>query len=274
MSFKTPAGIAETIVAIGETKARLPFLSMLTLALLAGVYIAFGATLSIVVGQDGASRLGVGVTRFLSGSVFSMGLILVIIAGAELFTGNHLMAASRWTGRITTGEMLRNWSLVYIGNFAGSLLIVFLYVLSGLWRANGEAVGTAAVTLAAMKANLPFMEALIRGIGCNWLVCAAVWLALAAEDTMGKILGIYFPIMAFVTLGFEHSVANMFFIPLGILLKSQLAAPIAGLPDLSWEGFLVGNLLPVTVGNAIGGVVFVALPYWFVYIRGKKAESR
>ncbi|MEK6815745.1 MAG: formate/nitrite transporter family protein [Nitrospirota bacterium] len=272
MSFKTPAGIAETIVAIGETKARLPLLSMLTLALLAGVYIAFGATLSIVVGQDGASRLGVGVTRFLSGSVFSMGLILVIIAGAELFTGNHLMAASRWTGRITTGEMLRNWSLVYFGNFAGSLLIVVLYVLSGLWRANGEAVGTTAVTLAAMKANLPFMEALIRGIGCNWLVCAAVWLALAAEDTMGKILGIYFPIMAFVTLGFEHSIANMFFIPLGILLKGQLAAPIAGLPDLTWGGFLAGNLLPVTIGNIIGGVVFVALPYWFVYIRGRKMQ--
>jgi formate/nitrite transporter len=207
----------------------------------------------------------------MTGAVFSLGLMLVIIAGAELFTGNNLMISSAIAREITFGRMLERWALVYVANFIGSILIALLFVFSGLWRLSDSALGAAAVRIAYGKVNLPFIQALLRGVGCNWLVCLAVWMALAARQTIGKIFAIFFPIMGFVALGFEHSVANMYFIPTGIFLKTigGIAAPAGVAPQsLSWLTFLWRNLLPVTIGNIIGGAVFVGMSYWSAYLRG------
>jgi formate/nitrite transporter len=223
-----------------------------------------------------AGYLGVGFTKFMTGAVFSLGLMLVIIAGAELFTGNNLMISSAITREITFGRMLERWGLVYVSNFIGSILIALLFVFSGLWRLSDGALGAAAVRIAYGKVNLPFIQALLRGVGCNWLVCLAVWMALAARQTIGKIFAIFFPIMGFVALGFEHSVANMYFIPTGIFLRifGGVGAP-AGVAaeSLSWLNFLWKNLLPVTIGNIIGGGLFVGMSYWSAYLRGSNQKG-
>jgi formate/nitrite transporter len=268
---KAPNTIAETVAQkIGVGKTTSPWLSVLVLGILAGAYIGFGGMLATTVSFDMAGYLGVGFTKFMSGAVFSLGLMLVIIAGAELFTGNNLMISSAIAREITFGRMLQRWGLVYVANFIGSILIALLFVFSGLWRLSDGALGAAAVKIAYGKVNLPFVQALLRGIGCNWLVCLAVWMALAARQTVGKIFAIFFPIMGFVALGFEHSVANMYFIPTGIFLKTfgGIGAP-AGVPlgSLSWLTFLWKNLLPVTIGNIIGGAVFVGMSYWSAYLR-------
>jgi formate/nitrite transporter len=268
---KAPNTIAETVAQkIGVGKTTSPWLSVLVLGILAGAYIGFGGMLATTVSFDMAGYLGVGFTKFMSGAVFSLGLMLVIIAGAELFTGNNLMISSAIAREITFGRMLQRWGLVYAANFIGSILIALLFVFSGLWRLSDGALGAAAVKIAYGKVNLPFIQALLRGIGCNWLVCLAVWMALAARQTVGKIFAIFFPIMGFVALGFEHSVANMYFIPTGIFLRTfgGVGAP-AGVPhgSLSWLTFLWKNLLPVTIGNIIGGAVFVGMSYWSAYLR-------
>ena len=268
---KAPNTIAETVAQkVGVGKTTSPWLSVLVLGILAGAYIGFGGMLATTVSFDMAAHLGVGFTKFMTGAVFSLGLMLVIIAGAELFTGNNLMISSAIAREITFGRMLERWGLVYIANFIGSILIALLFVFSGLWRLSDGALGEAAVRIAYGKVNLPFIQALLRGIGCNWLVCLAVWMALAARQTVGKIFAIFFPIMGFVALGFEHSVANMYFIPTGILLKAfgGIAAP-AGVAagSLNWLAFLWKNLLPVTIGNIIGGAVFVGMSYWSAYLR-------
>lgn len=268
---KAPHTIAETIAQkVGVGKTTSPWLSVLVLGILAGAYIGFGGMLATTVSFDMAGYLGVGFTKFMTGAVFSLGLILVIIAGAELFTGNNLMISSVIAREITFGRMLKRWGLVYIANFVGSVLIALLFVFSGLWRLSDGALGAAAVKIAYSKVNLPFIQALIRGIGCNWLVCLAVWMALAARQTIGKIFAIFFPIMGFVALGFEHSVANMYFIPTGIFLRffGGVAAPSRmALESLNWLTFLWRNLLPVTVGNIIGGALFVGMSYWSAYLR-------
>jgi formate/nitrite transporter len=196
--------------------------------------------------------------------------MLVIIAGAELFTGNNLMISSVMAREITFGRMLERWGLVYSANFIGAVLLAVLFVFSGLWKLSDSALGAAAVRTAYGKVNLSFLEALLRGVGCNWLVCLAVWMALASQQTIGKIFAIFFPIMGFVALGFEHSVANMYFIPTGLLLRSWagLPAPAGYAPEsLSWLSFLWRNLLPVTIGNILGGGVFVGMSYWSAYLR-------
>ena len=268
---KAPNTIAETVAQkIGVGKTTSPWLSVLVLGILAGAYIGFGGMLATTVSFDMAGYLGVGFTKFMSGAVFSLGLMLVIIAGAELFTGNNLMISSAIAREITFGRMLERWGLVYAANFIGSILIALLFVFSGLWRLSDGALGAAAVKIAYGKVNLPFIQALLRGIGCNWLVCLAVWMALAARQTVGKIFAIFFPIMGFVALGFEHSVANMYFIPTGIFLKTfgGVGAPAGAAPEsLSWLTFLWKNLLPVTIGNIIGGAVFVGMSYWSAYLR-------
>ncbi|HUV09068.1 MAG TPA: formate/nitrite transporter family protein, partial [Spirochaetia bacterium] len=218
--------------------------------------------------------LGIGFAKFMSGAVFSLGLMLVIIAGAELFTGNNLMISSVMAREITFGRMLKRWGLVYLANFIGSLIIALLFTFSGLWKTGGGALGAAAVNIAYGKVSLGFTEALFRAIGCNWLVCLAVWMALAARQTIGKIFAIFFPIMGFVAMGFEHSVANMYFIPAGLFLRSLagIAPPQGANPEaLNWVSFLVKNLLPVTIGNIIGGGVFVGMSYWSAYLRPGKA---
>lgn len=274
---KTPKTIAETVastVSVGKTTS--PWLSVLVLGILAGAYIGFGGLLSTTVTFDLSARVGIGLTRFLAGSAFSLGLMLVVIAGAELFTGNNLMVSSVMTKDITLNTMAKRWALVYGANFIGSIVLAFIFYFSGLWNTGNGALGAVAVDIAFKKVNLGFIEALVRGIGCNWLVCLAVWMALAARQTIGKIFAIYFPIMGFVAIGFEHCIANMYFIPTGILLHqwAGIAAPAVFDPSsLSWVTCLWKNLFPVTIGNIIGGTVFVGMSYWGAYLRPVKSTG-
>jgi len=272
--FLSPKEVTETVVEIGKNKSELRMLPMLVLGVLAGVYIGFGAELCTMVTHDLSKYLGVGFAKFMGGSVFSVGLMLVVLAGAELFTGNCLMLTGVLAGKVSLKGMLRNWLFVYFANFAGSILLVVIMYYSGLWKVGNLRVGAAALATAAGKANLCFLEALCRGIGCNWLVCLAVWLAIAGKDSISKIFGIYFPITAFVASGFEHSIANMYFIPMGLFLKGNVAVVNAAgsaetINSLTWSRFLIGNLVPVTLGNIIGGAFFVGGAYYLAYLRKK-----
>jgi formate/nitrite transporter len=268
---KAPKNIAETVASsVGVGKATSPWFSVFVLGILAGAYIGFGGLLSTSVTFDLAARAGIGIAKVVAGSAFSLGLMLVVIAGAELFTGNNLMVSSVMSREITLTTMCQRWALVYVANFLGSILLALLFLLSGLWKTGNGALGTAAVGIAMSKLGLSFSEALFRAIGCNWLVCLAVWMALAARQTIGKIFAIFFPIMGFVAIGFEHCVANMYFIPVAIFLKSWagVAVPAGADPQaLGWLSFLWKNLLPVTIGNIIGGAVFVGMSYWGAYLR-------
>jgi len=268
---KAPKTIAETVAStVGVGKATSPWFSVFVLGILAGAYIGFGGLLSTSVTFDLAAKAGIGIQKFVAGAAFSLGLMLVVIAGAELFTGNNLMVSSVMSREITMRTMWQRWGLVYLANFIGSLLLAVLFLFSGLWKAGGGALGAAAVSIGFSKVSMGFGEALVRGIGCNWLVCLAVWMALAARQTVGKIFAIFFPIMGFVAIGFEHCVANMYFIPAAILLNSWagIAGPAAADPNtLGWVSFLLKNLLPVTIGNIIGGAFFVGLSYWGAYLR-------
>ena len=272
---KAPKNIAETVAqTVGVAKATSPWLTVFVLGILGGAYIGFGGLFATGITFDAAERLGVGLTRLLSGAAFSVGLMLVVIAGAELFTGNNLMVSSVMSGEISFGKMLRRWGTVFGANFIGAILVALLFYYSGLWKTGDGALGAAAVKIAYGKVQLSFSEALWRGIGCNWLVCLAVWMALAARQTVGKIFAIFFPVMAFVALGFEHCIANMYFVPTAILFVHEgVLAEIAGIDPatLSWAGFLWNNLLPVTIGNIIGGSVFVGMGYWGAYLRPSRA---
>jgi formate/nitrite transporter len=274
---KAPKTIAETVAqTVGVAKATSPWLTVFVLGILAGAYIGFGGFLSTTVTFDMAAKFGTGFTKLVGGAVFSVGLMLVVIAGAELFTGNNLMVSSVMSREITFATMAKRWGLVFGANFIGSILIAFLFYNTGLWKTADGALGIAAVKIAHTKVNLAFSEALWRGIGCNWLVCLAVWMALAARQIIGKIFAIFFPIMAFVALGFEHSVANMYFIPTGILFVQNSALPAihgVDLSTLNWVHFLWKNLLPVTIGNIIGGSVFVGMSYWGAYMRPAKTDK-
>jgi formate/nitrite transporter len=270
--FLSPKEVTENVVEISKNKSELQILPMLLLGMLAGVYIGFGAELCTMVTHDLSKHLGVGFAKFIGGSVFTVGLMLVVLGGAELFTGNCLMLTGVLAGKVKIVGMLRNWFFVYIANFAGSILLVIIMYYSNLWKVGNMGVGAAALATAAGKVNLSFLEAFCRGIACNWLVCLAVWLAIAGKDAISKIFGVYFPIMAFVASGFEHSVANMYFIPIGLFLKGNAAVVnAAGLAwpvdSLTWSSFLVGNLVPVTLGNIVGGAFFVGGVYYLAYLR-------
>ncbi len=265
-----PAEMAERVTTAGVTKANLPLVPTFTLAVLAGAFIAFGAmfyTLAVT-----GSDLGFGPTRVLGGVVFSIGLILVIVGGAELFTGNNLIVMAWASRQVTLSGLLRNWVIVYAGNFVGSVATVFLVALSGTLDIGGGSVAVTAVKIAAAKTQLPFLEALVRGVLCNTLVCLAVWLAFAAHTVPGKVVAVIFPVTAFVALGFEHSVANMYLIPIGIWAAGDPAVVSAtglgtgALAGMNPAGF-AANLVPVTVGNVFGGSVLVALVYWICYLR-------
>lgn len=271
LSCDPPPAVAKTAVGVAQKKATTALPSLCLLAVLAGAYIALGAILFTIVTNDLSGYLGDGLTRLIGGASFSLGLILVILGGAELFTGNNLLVTAFLDKKITGRQVLNNWFWVYLFNFAGALLVVLLFYYSGIWKANGGAIGVRAVNVAYAKATLPFGEALFRGIFCNWLVCLAVWLSFAAKDAVSKIVGIMIPITAFVAAGFEHSIANMYFIPMGLFLKGSetlqaLLAP-GVIEGLTWQGFFVNNLIPVTIGNIIGGAVFVAMAYWIAYLR-------
>jgi len=274
--FLSPGGIANAMIAIGKAKANLSISRMLLLGILAGAFIGFGSELATMTTYDMPKYLGVGFTKLIFGSVFSVGLMLVIIAGAELFTGNNLILIKVLNRDGDLGKMFKSWFWVYIANFTGSLLLVWIMYASGLWKTGDFAVGAKALAIANGKVNLGWWEAFTRGIGCNWLVCLAVWMSVAAKDIIGKIFGIYFPVMAFVASGFEHCVANMYFIPMGLLLKGNAtivaAAGLTGkLANLTWGGFFVNNLIPVTLGNIVGGSLCVATVYWLAYL--KKSEK-
>ena len=252
----SPSEIAARVASAGVTKASLPFLQMFILALLAGAFIAFGGMLfTLVMTNHG---LGFGPSRLLGGLAFSLGLILVVVAGAELFTGNNLIVMAWAERKISTAQLLRNWGIVFVGNIVGSIGMAALVYWSGTLDVNNGGVGETAISIASAKVSIPPIEAFFRGLLCNTLVCLAVWLCFAAHSLTDKVIAIVFPITAFVALGFEHSIANAYLIPIGFL---------AGATDVTWAGFLQ-NMLPVTVGNIVGGSVFVALVYWLVYRRG------
>ena len=271
-----PAAVAEKAEAVGVTKGKLNILSTVLLGILAGVFIGLGAMFCTVVTTD--AGLGFGLTKLLGGLAFCLGLILVVVAGAELFTGNCLIVMSWISGRTSFARLLRNWGLVYFANLAGALSLVGLMFYTNQWAFNGYGVGTNALLIANAKVNLTFGEALARGILCNALVCLAIWLCFSARTVVDKILAIIFPITAFVAAGFEHSIANMYFIPMGILLAGQPAVVEAagvtaqGAANLTWAGF-VGNLVPVTIGNIIGGGILVGVVYWLAYLRRERGAE-
>ncbi|MBT3767947.1 MAG: formate/nitrite transporter family protein [Rhodospirillaceae bacterium] len=265
-----PPEIASRIETAGVKKAHLPVLQTMVLAVLAGAFIAFGGMFYTLVVTD--SGMGFGPQRLLGGIAFSLGLILVVIAGAELFTGNNLIVMAWAENKISTHQLMRNWLLVYIGNFVGAMATALIVYWSGILSLGDGALGETAKAIAHGKVQLPFMEAFLRGVLCNTLVCLAVWLCFAAHTVTGKILAIIFPVSAFVALGFEHSVANMYLIPIGYLASvgdssaTGLMSYFTATNGITLSGF-IGNLVPVTLGNIVGGSVFVALVYWIVYLR-------
>jgi len=271
-----PREIALKAEAIGVQKTRLDFLSLVALAVLAGAFIGLGAMFAttVLAGADGV--LPFGVSRLLSGVVFCLGLILVVVGGAELFTGNNLMVMAWAAGKVSPREMLRAWAIVYVGNFIGAVGTAGIVFLSGQYLSGKGSVAGVALTIATNKVSLSFEHGLFLGILCNVLVCLAVWLAYGARTAADKIMAIVFPVSAFVVAGFEHSVANMYFIPLGLFIKAwapaamwtQIGATSVNYAALTWAG-LVDNLIPVTLGNIIGGGGLVGLVYWFVYLRNR-----
>lgn len=249
-----PDQIARLAEEVGVRKARSDVMATVTLGILAGAFIAFGAMFYTIAVT--ASELGFGPTRMLGGAAFSLGLVLVILGGAELFTGNSLIVIAWASQRIGTGDLLRNWCLVFLGNLVGAVATALMVHWSGIMALGDGAVGATAASITAQKLALAPGQAFFRGILCNVLVCLAVWMSLAAHSVSGKVLAILFPVTAFVALGFEHSIANMYLLPIGMLQ--------AGGVD---PGPLVRNLAIVTAGNVVGGGVLVALVYWIVYIR-------
>jgi formate/nitrite transporter len=260
----SPAQVAERVQSIGVAKARLPFLSLAMLGVLAGAFIGLGALYFVLVASDPA--LGFATSRVLGGVCFSLGLLLVVVAGAELFTGNNLLAMAWADGRLSTAEVLYNWTVVCAANLVGAAGLAALVFLSGHAGMNGGAIGRATLEIAAAKCALPFWEAFFRGVLCNVLVCMAIWMTLAGRSVTDKLVAIVFPISAFVAAGFEHSIANMYLIPLAMLLKAAGWVLPAGGDAIGWTG-LARNLVPVIAGNLVGGSVLVALVYYVIYRR-------
>jgi formate/nitrite transporter len=266
-----PADVARKAESVGVAKASLPVLELFILGVLAGAFIALGAIFATTVAAGGGT-MPYGVVRLLAGLVFTLGLILVVVAGAELFTGNNLIVMAWASRRVSTGRLLGNWTIVWIGNFVGAFATAILLFASKQYTFGDGAVGQTALAIGTAKTSLGFVEAIALAMLCNALVCLAVWLTYGAHTTTDKILAIVPPIAAFVAAGFEHSVANMYFIPIALLIKTDDAfvASLDPQPDLSsltWSNFFADNLLPVTIGNVIGGAIMVGAVYWFVYLR-------
>lgn len=259
--FNSPNEIVEVVNHTAEAKKIMPNKKAFVLALLAGGYIAMGSLLALIVGgaMPGLAVTNPGLQKFFFGAVFPLGLILCAVAGAELFTGNTAyFVPSVFSKRMSMKVPLKNWSVVYLGNFIGSLAVAyFLVYLTGALM-NSPSVDSA-INIAIAKTSNPFYKTFLKGIACNWMVALAMWLAYAAKDISGKILGIWFPIMGFVAMGFEHCVANMFFIPVAIFHGA----------DITWVDFIVKNLIPATLGNIVGGALFVGTSYWYVYDKKK-----
>ncbi len=270
-----PAEMAKKAENIGMSKVGLGPFRMAALAVLAGAFIALGAVFMTTVTAGASGILSYGVTRLLGGLAFCLGLILVVVAGAELFTGNNLIVMAWASRKVSTGKLLRNWIIVYLGNFVGAIVTAYGVYLSGQYLFGDGVIGVQALNIAKAKVSLGFMQAVMLGIFCNALVCLAVWLCMSARTTIDKIMAIIFPISAFVAAGFEHSIANMYFIPVALFIKSgaspefwtTIGKTAADYGQVTWGNFLVANLLPVTIGNIIGGALMVGLVYWFIYLR-------
>ncbi len=268
----SPPQMAELAEITGLMKTRLGVFKTGFLGVLAGAFIAFGAVFSTLVTTG--SELPYGISKLMGGLSFSLGLILVVIGGAELFTGNNLISMAWAARKVKFGQMMVNWTIVYIGNMLGAASIVLLVYFSGHPLMDQGQVGANMLSIAHHKCQLGFLEALVLGILCNILVCLAIWMCYSSRSTEGKILSIIFPITAFVAAGFEHSVANMYFIPIGLLLKAGASADfwvLTGLgqgnySELTVQNYLWNNLIPVTIGNIIGGAGFVGLAYWYIYL--------
>lgn len=266
----SPKEVAERIDAIGVAKARLPLRAMFMLSVLAGAFIGLGSTAFVLVQSD--ASLGFAASRFLGGLVFSLGLLLVVVAGAELFTGNNLLAMAWADGRITSAEVLRNWCVVAAGNLVGAAGLALLVAWARLGDMHGGDVAIQAAKIAAAKADLPAHVGFFRGVLCNLLVCMAVWMATAGRSVTDKTVAIVPPITVFVAAGFEHSIANMFFFPLAMLLHAADPGLAATAAPVSLSDMAV-NLGPVIAGNLVGGSVLVALVYWVIYRAGNRSGS-
>jgi len=281
-----PQEMATRVELLGVRKAEMPFLKMFMLSVLAGAFIALGAIFATTVsagnvaittaGGEAAYSTGFpfGFNRLLAGLVFCLGLILVVVGGAELFTGNNLIVMAWASGKVRGRDLLRNWGIVYMGNFVGAIGTVFLMFFTKQYTFGANSIGISALRTGVAKVDLTFPQAIALGILCNALVCLAVWLTFSARSTIDKIAAIIFPITAFVAAGFEHSIANMYFIPYALVIKTFDPAFIAAVGDkvpnlelLTWQAFIFNNLIPVTIGNIIGGAVLVAAVYWAIYLR-------
>ena len=276
-----PAKMAAKMEDVGVAKAKMRFSTQFALAILAGAFIGTGAIFcTTVLTGLGSAGMGYGLQRLLGGVTFCLGLIAVVVAGAELFTGNNLVIMATMSGKVKLTGLLRNWAIVWTGNLVGSLLTALVMLLSKQFTFASGAIGLTALNIANGKCSLDFIQAIFLGIMCNALVCLAVWLCASARSTTDKILAIIFPISAFVAAGFEHSVANMYFIPIGLLIKgfvpadsafwAAISKTAADFSALTWGNFFIRNLLPVTIGNIIGGAGFVGLMYWFSFLRPQK----
>jgi formate transporter len=274
-----PAEMAAKAQSIGIKKANLDFLSTFALAIMAGAFIALGCIFFTVSQTTGGVAIPWGISRVIGGVAFSLGLILVIVGGAELFTGNNLIIMAWASRKLSTWRVLRNWGIVYVGNLVGAVATALVVFWGMHYTFDNGAVGLTALNIGSAKVDLGFFQAIILGILCNALVCLAVWLTYSARTVMGRIMAIIFPIAGFVAAGFEHCVANMFFIPYSILVKvgapdtfwQSIGTTSSSYDNLSWGSFFLHNLIPVTIGNIIGGVFFVALVYWVIYLRKKTA---
>jgi formate/nitrite transporter len=274
-----PEEMAERAEHVGVEKTRLDAVSLTALAVLAGAFIAFGSMFSIIVSAGAEGSLPYGVIRLLGGLVFSLGLILVIVGGAELFTGNNLMVMACASGKVGVGEVLRAWGVVYIGNLIGGVSIALLVFLSAGYGHGGGAVGIVALASADAKASLSALQALVHGILANILVCLAVWLCYSARTTTDKILAIIPPVSAFAAAGFEHSIANMYVLSFGLLTKWGAPAAFWDAVGRAPSAFAhvslpasLGNLVWVTLGNMIGGML-VGITYWFIYLRTPRTTA-
>ncbi len=273
-----PAEMAAKGETVGVNKAHMSVEKTFVLAILAGAFIGLGAIFATTVLAGTAGMLAFGVQRILAGLVFSLGLILVVVGGAELFTGNNLITMAWANSKVGTGLMIKNWIIVFLGNFVGSILTVIIMYFGAQYTFGNGAIGATALGIANAKVQLGFIQAIALGIMCNAMVCMAVWLCFSARTTTDRILAIIPPISGFVAAGFEHSVANMYFIPIGLFIKdgaseafwTMIKKTPADFPALTWGNFLAHNLLPVTIGNIIGGGVMVGLVYWFIYLKAKK----
>ena len=275
----TPGNVAHELAeSVMPTKANFRKSKTFVLAIAAGALIAFGAQVSLTV-MTGTEQLSWGLAKLVGAMTFATGLMMVVLTGAELFTGNVMMSFAVIEKKTSFMKLLRNWSIVYLGNFVGSIILAALIYFSGCSHNSHEALGVMGLTTAYSKASLPLVEAFTRGILCNWLVCLAIWMASSSRHVIGKIFAIFFPIMTFVASGYEHSIANMYFLTNGLFLRHTPAVVAASgltadqLSHFTWQTCLFNNLIPVTLGNIVGAMVFVVLLFWTAYLRDDHHED-